>query len=125
MGTSREADLKSMRRFCIGATVIIGVIALMTYGNLFNTYLYDYFKAGLARENLVHGAGARFFLKITHYLGAVSFAAAVWWVWNMADYTWSERQSKVYGTIAIAFVVLGILLAAGFNFDLHGIEPGA
>lgn len=114
-GSMAEADQRSMIRFCIGATVIVVVVALVTYANLFNTYFFDYFKAGVARET-------KWFLKATHYLGALSFAASVYWIWKMPNYSFKEKSAWIYGVVALFLLALGILLAAGFNFDLHGIE---
>lgn len=114
--TPREKELRQVRNFCIGFSIIVMVIALMTYANFFDTYFFDYFKQGVAREN-------NWFMKFTHYLGLPSFVFAILFLWKATEFTWAER-AWVYAVLALGFVILGIALAAGFNFDLHGIEPG-
>lgn len=111
-------DKNSTEKFVIVASIAFLLIALMTYGNLFNTYLFDYFKAGLARET-------NWFMKLTHYFGAFSFAGSIYWMWKAKGISFKEKSAWLYFAIALGLVALGIGLAAGFNFDLHGIEPGA
>lgn len=122
MGTMKEADKKSAFRFCAAFTIIVAILALMTYGNLFNTYLFDYFKAGVARENLIQSSFWRALAKFSHYLGIVAFGVSIFSVWKLVNYTFGEKSGWLYGAIALGLAALGIFLAAGFNFDLHGIS---
>jgi hypothetical protein len=109
MGTMKEADKKAAKRFCIAWTVLVILVAAMIYFNLFDTYLNDYFKRAGTGWNII---------------SVFPFAGSIYFSWKLVDYTWGERGAWLYGVIAVGGLALGILFSAGFNFDLHGIEPG-
>jgi hypothetical protein len=108
MGTMSDVDRKSLRNWGIVLGVLTFIVALLTYTPLFDTYLFAWFQKQSSW---------------TKYLGILSFLISIWSIFKFTDYTWGERGAALHGIIWLGFLALGIGLAAGFNFDLHGISP--
>lgn len=109
MGTQAKADKKSEIRFDIAFTIIGCVIMGMTFFDWGHTHLYDYFRR----------AGTGF-----QIAGIVCHLVSLGWLW-LANVFFAGGTKIHPGVLWLGFLVLGFLFCAGFNFDLHGIEPGA
>lgn len=106
-GSMGAADKKSAVRFCISATVVFTVIYAMMYFNLFGTYLNDYYTR----------SGA-----VAHFFSWMAALGSIYSLWKAPDSSLSEKNGWIAGVSILVLLAAAILLGAGFNFDLHGIE---
>ncbi len=104
-GSMGAAEKKSTKKFLIGAGVVYLIILLLLWG-VIPTYMHQYFKRADFLLNLI---------------GIIAILGSFYMIYSATK----KGEAKVSYIIG-AFILLafGICCACGFNFDLHGIEPG-
>lgn len=99
--SANEADRAANKRFVIGAAIIIGIIALLTYTPLFHTDLHAFFA--------VTKSG-------TKWLGLVLFAIAFYLVYQAHNVS-GGKGSAGYWIAILLIIALAIATACGFDFS--------
>lgn len=107
-GSMAEADAKSTKRFFIGASIIVGLIILITIIPN-NLYFHAYFKRAPM---------------ISKIAGFISAAAWYWFLWKKSvDFSYGKKASMTLTLVILGVgLLLTLMLLFGFNLDLHGIE---
>jgi len=103
-----SVDQRSQRNFKVVAAALILLIFAALYFNLGNTYFYQYqVRSGI-------GFDICSWVCFTGCLALLGFS----------DYFESKGYSAgMFGFAVLLLIGLGICFAAGFDFNLHGIEP--
>lgn len=108
-GTLGAEEAKDMKTAAIAAAVIAGIVILLMYFNVFNTYLWDY----------QHRAGG--FDRVIGFICLLVSGSSGF----LYKKLFPLANAKIFALLFFIPLVLGICWGSGFNFDLHGIEPGA
>ena len=107
-GSQGAAEQKATRNFLIGTVIILGLIFLELYFNVFNFYLGEFENRSpwyATVISLIPNGGVVFAL--------FSFA-------RQGDLGKNPVRNTLFILLAL---ILGIMIACGFQFDLAGIEP--
>lgn len=100
--TMADADRASAKRFAIGATVIILLIALLCY-NVIHSFFGDW-----------HNNAKSW----TKHLAFIPFGVALWLIYSANKATVNEKISGSYWIAVLILIALGIGVSSGFVFDL-------
>jgi len=106
-GSMGAAEKESFTRFAVIGTVVLGTVLSMLWFNIFNTYLFDFYSR----------SGG-----VAHFFSWVFGLTSIFSLWKIPDISASDKFSWAAGLLVVASLALAIIVGAGFNFDLAGIE---
>lgn len=106
-GSMGASDKQSTFWFCIGGTAVLVLIYAMLYFNLFGTYLYEYYiRAGF----------------VAHVVSWIAALGSLIAIWKAPDAITTEKKGWVPAFLVLVLLAAAIIVGAGFDFSLRGIE---